>query len=54
MAKKKTSSKEEVIKKSPEIVPRETFCGCGHDKELHYGGDKGHCNAQGCYCMEFK
>lgn len=29
-------------------------CGCGHKKEVHYGGSKGHCNTSGCLCQEFK
>lgn len=29
-------------------------CSCGHLKETHYGGARGHCNAAGCACLEFK
>lgn len=35
-------------------VPRGTFCKCGHDQELHYGGEKGHCNRINCTCLEYK
>lgn len=27
---------------------------CGHEKRMHYGGQKGHCNMSGCTCQEFK
>lgn len=26
---------------------------CGHSKEYHYDGKKGHCNAEGCVCDSF-
>lgn len=29
-------------------------CSCGHDQELHYGGEKGHCNRMNCSCLEYK
>lgn len=35
-------------------VPRKTFCECGHEKEMHYGGLKGHCNTKDCLCLEHK
>lgn len=38
----------------PQSVPRVTICGCGHEKESHYGGEKGYCNSKDCPCLEFK
>jgi len=37
-----------------EIVPRGKLCKCGHEKELHYEGLKGHCNRNGCSCLEYE
>lgn len=27
---------------------------CPHNKDMHYGGVKGHCNTPNCPCLEFK
>lgn len=27
---------------------------CDHEKKMHYGGVKGHCNTTNCSCLEFK
>lgn len=42
--------------KEPEtiIVPRGTICQCGHDQDLHYGGEKGNCNRMNCRCLYFQ
>lgn len=31
-----------------------TVCVCGHEQELHYGGNKGNCNRMNCPCLEYK
>ena len=42
------------VDNSVDNVPRGAFCQCGHDRELHYGGEKGHCNRMNCSCLEYK
>lgn len=27
---------------------------CQHSQSIHYGGVNGHCNTQGCPCLELK
>jgi hypothetical protein len=54
----------EDVKQSPVYVPKpdmgnirplsDNRCNCSHEKETHYGGEKGHCNKTGCACLEFK
>lgn len=34
-------------------VSSSASCKCGHDQEMHYGGEKGHCNRMNCECLQF-
>jgi hypothetical protein len=33
-------------------------CGCGHDRDVHYAGGRGHrsqvCSVKGCRCVNFE
>lgn len=49
-----TNKEKEVIENVPQDVLRGTICECGDTKELHYGGEKGHCHQSKCLCQEFK
>lgn len=46
--------KASVVSQEPiENVPPRTLCKqCKHDKEKHYGGEKGWCNVMDCVCQE--
>lgn len=53
---KKTPEPKPVVKivdKVVDNVPR-GICECTHVKEVHYGGEKGHCNTMNCRCSEFR
>ncbi len=53
--KKKVEAVETILKKADEPkTPNKFTCLCSHKEELHYGGEKGYCNAAGCGCLEYR
>lgn len=42
-----------LVDKKVEVSP-DAICLCEHKKQMHYGGENGWCNTEGCSCQTFR